>query len=85
MSNKRAENQIKGVVGNCYPEKVNMSEDFYKGMISFEQMCEDLLVRSELSEETQEYIQTQILDKAQAIIESQNEMHLKRSKSEIQN
>ena len=50
-----------------------MSNDFYNGMLKFEQLCEKLLVESDLKEETQTYIQTAILDKTQAIIEALEE------------
>lgn len=54
-------------------EEYAMSNDFYNGMLKFEQLCEKLLVESDLKEETQIYIQTAILDKAQAIIEALEE------------
>ncbi len=50
-----------------------MTNDFYNGMLKFEQLCEKLLVESDLKKETQTYIQIAILDKAQAIIEAWEE------------
>lgn len=47
-----------------------MTDDsFYAGMIAYEQLCEEMLVRSILPEDIQMFIQTQILDKAQIAFE----------------
>lgn len=44
-------------------------EQFRAGMIAYEQLCEQFLVRSDLSDEEQILIQTQILDAAQNAFE----------------
>lgn len=49
-----------------------MSNDFYDGMIAYEQKCEQLLDNLSISEEAKIFIQTQILDVAQRIIEEQH-------------
>ena len=49
-----------------------MSNDFYDGMLAYEQKCEEILDKSNISEEAKIFIQTQILDVAQRIIEEQH-------------
>ena len=46
-----------------------MTEEFHAGMIAYEQLCEEMLMRSNLSKRKKETVQTQILDTAQAAFE----------------
>ena len=52
-----------------------MNNDFYDGMLAYEQKCEEILDKSNISEKAKIFIQTQILDVAQKIIEEQNLIH----------
>lgn len=47
-----------------------MEERFYAGMIAYEQLCEQILVRLDVPEETKAFIQTQVLDAAQNAFET---------------
>lgn len=48
-----------------------MSNEFYEGMIAYEQKCEQLLDKLSISEEYKIYIQTKVLDTAQRMIEEE--------------
>lgn len=46
-----------------------MNESFYAGMIAYEQLCEEMLMRSILPDWYKRFIQIHILDKAQRAFE----------------
>ena len=52
---------------------------YYCGMLTYESLCEKLLIKSGLSVEIQDIIQEEILDKAQILFE-QDLLDMERSK-----
>ncbi|WP_185752632.1 hypothetical protein [Butyrivibrio sp. AE2032] len=47
-----------------------MSNDYYDGMLKYEQICEEILVSLNISEDAKTFIQIKLLDEAQRKFES---------------